>query len=78
METTKLTVRVLRERLENLKQYAAQNNTTLTELINAYLEQVPGTNQQSLPPIVKRLSGVLSREASIEDYHQHLDEKYAR
>ena len=27
-------------------------------------------------PIVQRLAGILSSEASIEDYREHLDEKY--
>ena len=37
MDQTKLTVRVPRDLLENVKRYAAQNNTTLTNLIEAYL-----------------------------------------
>ncbi len=37
MEETKLTVRVPRDLLENFKRYAAENNTTLTDLIEAYL-----------------------------------------
>jgi hypothetical protein len=78
METTKLTVRVLRERLETLKRYAARNDTTLTELINAYLEQVPGQQGSAGTPIVSRLSGVLPPELSIDDYHRHLEEKYER
>ena len=41
MQETKLTVRVPRELLENVKRYAAENNTTLTDLIEAYLRRIP-------------------------------------
>ena len=37
MEQTKLTVRVPRDLLENVKRYAKENNTTITDLIEAYL-----------------------------------------
>jgi hypothetical protein len=78
MEQTKLTVRVPRDLLENIKRYAAQNNTTLTELIEAYLRHIPAQPSLENAPIVRRLSGLLSQDVSIEDHKRHLDEKYAR
>lgn len=41
MEQTKLTVRIPRDLLENVKRYAAENHTTLTDLIEAYLRRIP-------------------------------------
>ena len=41
MPKTKLTVRVPRDLIKNAKRYAAQNNTTLTNLIEAYLRRIP-------------------------------------
>ena len=77
MNQTKLTVRVPRELLENIKQYAAKNNTTLTNLIEAYLRRIP---VQKTPlddaPIVRRISGTLPNDVTIQDYRDHLDEKY--
>jgi hypothetical protein len=74
---TKLTVRVSRRLLENAKRYARENNTTLTELICAYLQQIPfegsGLDQA---PIVRRLTGSLSQNVTVDDYRKHLDEKY--
>ena len=74
---TKLTVRVPRHLLENAKRYARENNTTLTELISAYLQNIP-TEQESIgqAPIVRRLTGLLSSNISVEDYKKHLEEKY--
>lgn len=75
---TKLTVRVSRDLLENVKRYAAQNNTTLTDLIEAYLQHIPAQTPWDDAPIVRRLSGMLSQDVSVDDYKKHLEEKYAK
>jgi hypothetical protein len=74
---TKLTVRVSRRILENAKRYARENNTTLTELISTYLQQIPDAAiGLEDAPIVRRLSGSISPNVTVEDYKKHLDEKY--
>jgi len=78
MQETKLTVRVPRELLENVKRYAAENNTTLTDLIEAYLRRIPAGQSMENAPIVRRLSGSLTADVKIKDYEKHLEEKYAR
>jgi hypothetical protein len=78
MQETKLTVRVPRDLLENIKRYAAQNNTTLTDLIEAYLRHIPAQEPLDNAPIVRRLSGTLSQVVSVQDYKKHLEEKYAQ
>ena len=76
MQETKLTVRVPRDLLENIKRYAAQNNTTLTDLIEAYLRRIPSQQSLENAPIVRRLSGTLPPDITIQDYREHLEEKY--
>lgn len=76
MQQTKLTVRVPRDLLENIKRYAAQNNTTLTDLIEAYLRRIPSRLSLEEAPIVRRLSGSLPQDVTLQDYRQHLEEKY--
>lgn len=78
MQKTKLTVRVDQELLLNLKRYAALNNTTLTDLIDTYLRRIPKPVSEGHTPIVSWLSGVLDQGSSVEEYNQHLEEKYAR
>ena len=77
MEKTKLTVRVPRDLLEGAKRYANEHDTTLTRLVSEFLRQL---SMQDDPladaPVVRRLSGTLSPDASIEDYHRYLEEKY--
>ena len=78
MQETKLTVRVPRELLENVKRYAAENNTTLTDLIEAYLRRIPAGQSMENAPIVRRLSGTLTQDVVIQDYKKHLEDKYVR
>lgn len=79
METTKMTVRVPKELLERAKVYAREHDTTLTRLITAYLDQI-GLEEDPLAnaPIVRRLSGSLSADITIEDYRHHLVEKHGQ
>jgi hypothetical protein len=78
MEDTKLTVRISRDIIENAKRYAAENNTTLTKLIEAYLSSIPAHPSFEDAPIVRRLSGTLSPDVTVQDYKDHLEEKYGR
>jgi hypothetical protein len=78
MQETKLTVRIPRDLLENAKRYASKNHTTLTNLIEAYLQRLPVDESLEHAPIVRNLSGTLSGDVSITDYHKHLQEKYGQ
>ncbi len=78
MQDTKLTVRVPKELLENVKRYAKQNDTTLTALIEAYLRRIPAQEPFEDAPIVRRLSGTLSQDVTIQDHKDHLAEKYGK
>jgi len=78
MEETKLTVRVPRDLLENAKRYAAQNDTTLTGLIEAYLRRIPARQSLDQAPIVRRLSGTLPPDVTVQDYKKHLEKKYVQ
>ena len=74
---TKLTVRVPRHLLENAKRYAQAHQTTLTELISAYLQHIPSESEVlDQAPVVRRLTGLLSPDISEDDYKKHLEEKY--
>jgi hypothetical protein len=78
MQETKLTVRVSRTRLDKAKRYAKEHDTTLTNLIDAYLARISEQEPLDNAPIVDRISGTLSLDVSRDDYHKHLDEKYGR
>ncbi len=76
---SKLTVRLNKNLIEDTKQYAEQHQTTVTQLIAAYLRYV--TRQKPAPddlPILKRLSGILPANVSTDAYQDYLVEKYDR
>ena len=77
MDVIKMTVKVPRNLLERAKQYAQENDTTLTRLVILYFDQLEIRDDPlAEAPIVRRLSGSLSQDMTAEAYHQHLDEKY--
>lgn len=79
MDTKKMTVRVPKDLLERAKQYARENDTTLTRLITVYLGHLSVENDPiAEAPIVRRLSGSLSQEVDLDDYRQYLEDKYGQ
>ena len=79
MKDGRLTIRVPHSVLEEAKQYARENRTSLTRLISEYLRQLAARRDPLADaPIVRRLSGTLSQAVSIEEYKEHLEEKYGR
>ena len=78
MDDTKLTVRISRDLVENAKLYAAQNHTTLTELIKSFLQRLPAQHPLENAPIVRRISGSLPQNVTIQDYKDHLESKYGQ
>lgn len=78
MKDTKLTVRVSRDLLDNVKVYAEKNNTTLTDLIESFLKNIPSQFPLENAPIVRRLSGSLPQNLSVQDYKDHLEDKYGQ
>lgn len=76
MEETKLTVRISRDLLKNAKQYAADHNTTLTKLIEVYFRRFPTHSTLKNAPIVEGLIGSMPPDITIQDYKDHLIEKY--
>jgi hypothetical protein len=75
---TKLTVRVDQNLIQSAKRYANRQGITLSQLINNYLRAIVITEDESLTdtPILHRLTGILPAETSIEEYKNHLVEKY--
>jgi hypothetical protein len=77
MEKARLTIYLSRDLVEGAKRYASEHNTTLTRLVSEYLRRL-GTQDDPLAdaPTVRRLSGILSPDASVEDYVKYLEEKH--
>ena len=72
----KLTLSVDREVIRKAKRLAKKRGTSVSRMVQTYLELVsrapdPGTD----PPVLRRLRGSL-KGASVDDYRRHLREKY--
>jgi len=79
MEETTLTIYLPRDLVDGAERYAEQHQTSLTQLIALYLRRlVAQENLLDHAPIVRRLSGTLSSDSSIDAYHAHLEEKYGQ
>ena len=74
-----MTIRLPRDLLEEAKRYAREHNTTLTRLVSAYLQRL-STEDDLLAdaPTVRRLSGILPQEASVQEYREYLEDKHGR
>jgi len=76
----KLTIKLDNQIIEKAKLYARKKNTSLSKLIESYLELLTTTNNsesEEVSPLVKSLSGVLDTKA-IPDYKNHLNQKYSK
>jgi hypothetical protein len=78
---TKLTLKLKKNIIDRAKKYAHDQETSLSKLIENYLEAItsPSTGKDDISPLVKSISGVikLPDDFSHKDYyHQHLNEKY--
>jgi len=59
--------------LDGAKQYARENQTTLTRLVSEYLRQLTAKIEPlAKAPIVQHLSGMLSQNVSVEDCQHYL------
>jgi hypothetical protein len=82
---TKLTVKLNKRTIDRAKRYAKKHNTSLSKLLERYLNSVTSEETDDvgsdieISPLVKSMTGVISipDDVNYKDiYHQHLDEKY--
>ena len=75
----KLTLKMDQNVINSMKQYAAQNGKSLSNLVEDFFKTSIGETQQTivLSPLVKELTGIIS-EADIEksNYIDYLEKKY--
>lgn len=77
---TKLTVQLNKDVIEQAKEYAKSQNTSLSKLIESILSKlVSDHSKPELTPLVRSLSGVMELPEEYDDkeaYAQYLSEKY--
>lgn len=79
---TKLTLKLKKNIIERAKKYASDQETSLSKLVENYLEAITSTSHdaEDISPLVKSVSGVIKLPEDFDykgNYHQFLNEKYA-
>lgn len=80
----KLTLKLDNQVIEKAKTYARKKNTSLSKLIETYLQFLTSNNkneEEETTPLVKSLSGILNDTKSLdykESYKKHLSKKYSK
>lgn len=79
----KLTLKLDKTVIERAKKYASKNNTSLSRMIEKYLDQVTSTNKntEEVSQLVKSLSGVIKLPNNYDEakeYKKHLSSKYSK
>ena len=73
----KLTLSIEKTVVARAKRYAKQHGTSVSEMVEAYLDKVTGPTDEKPheAPILRSLRGIL-KTAEIEDYRRHLRNKF--
>ena len=71
----KLTLTVDAAVVERAKRFSRRNDTSVSELVNAFLASLEDDGGAATP-VVTRLRGVLPSTASLDEYRAHLEEKH--
>ncbi len=79
----KLTLKLNKEVIVKAKRYAAKNNTSLSRMIESYLDQIssPSKKEEEVSLLVKSLSGIVNlpnKYDEAKEYKKHLRSKYSK
>lgn len=79
---SKLTLHLNKNIIESAKDYAKDNRTSLSKLIENYLNSLTRKDQKKVKvsPLVESLTGIIPHEAeekNKEDYYEYLNKKYS-
>ena len=79
---TKLTLNLNKDTIESAKDYAKSNDTSVSKLIENYLNSLIRKNVKEIKvsPLVESLTGVIPQitdEDYKRDYYEYLNEKYS-
>ncbi|ELR70705.1 hypothetical protein C900_03478 [Fulvivirga imtechensis AK7] len=78
---SKLTLKLNQQIIDQAKKYAKENNTSLSKLIENYLQAVTSRKKKrsKISPLVESLTGVIKAENTDykKDYTDYLSQKYS-
>ena len=75
MPRKKLTLSVEDEAVRRARWFSKKHDTSISQLVSEFLLSL-GASEFPETPIVSRLVGILPSDTSLEEYREHLVEKY--
>ena len=76
-EKKKLTLRLNQRLIKQAKEYAAQHNISVSELVETYFLHLDLEREAAHTPLVQRLTGILPADVDVkQEYEEYLVEKY--
>jgi hypothetical protein len=77
-DTTKLTIRLPRQDVEFVKEYARAHGLTVTEVIDRQLRRMRTLEEYSPSPALEEMTGLIPPDVDVrEEYRRHLLQKHA-
>ena len=72
---TKLTLKLQQDIIEKAKEYAKSQGTSLSKLIETYLQRITSepSNNEKITPLVKSLSGIIDIPADYDHKKEYAD-----
>ena len=71
--------RAIRRLIEQAKEYAAQHNISVSELVETYFLHLDFESDPTHTPLVQRLTGILPADVDVkQEYDEYLVEKYGQ
>ena len=78
-EKKKLTLRLNQQLIKQAKEYAAQHNISVSELVETYFLHLDPEKEPTHTPLVQQLTGILPADIAVkQEYEEYLVEKYGR
>ena len=77
MSRKKLTLSVDEDVIRKAKRYSRRHDTSISRLVTEFLSSL-SDDEGFEAPVVSRLRGILPSTVSVEEYRDHLAEKYDR
>jgi hypothetical protein len=78
-EKKKLTLRLNQRLIKQAKEYAAQHNISVSELVETYFLHLDSKKEPTHTPLVQQLTGILPADIDVkQEYEDYLVEKYGQ
>jgi hypothetical protein len=73
---SKLTLKLSKKTIDKGKRLARKRGTSISRMVESYLERLTQVEEEEISPLVKSLSGVVPEKSVKGNYADYLEKKY--